>query len=133
MKILLVDDSKKDRLRFLACIEDLGHEVVTKVNGIAATQTLSHDSTFHAIITDREMPVMDGIKLLQDLDQNNYRIPTLLHSSENSCMSFGTDIPNLADFVEKYFFSFAEFHLKDGSDYIQKFLKKVEASHGNSD
>jgi two-component system, chemotaxis family, chemotaxis protein CheY len=67
-RILAVDDSPVMRQMVKATLVDAGHEVVQAANGeealrIAATQT------FDMVITDVNMPVMDGVALTRNLRQ----------------------------------------------------------------
>ena len=59
MKILLVDDTKTDRLIMTAYLNKLGHEVITGENGQQAIELYQSEQP-DLIIMDVIMPLMDG-------------------------------------------------------------------------
>ena len=71
MKILLVDDSGTMRAIQKRCLLKLGvsqDDVVEAENGQVALEAYRADS-FAIILTDQNMPVMDGIDFLKNLRQ----------------------------------------------------------------
>jgi two-component system, chemotaxis family, sensor kinase CheA len=62
--ILLVEDSITTRTQEKRILESAGYEVVAAVNGIDALQKLS-SRTFDAVVSDVEMPHMDGLTLTE--------------------------------------------------------------------
>jgi chemosensory pili system protein ChpA (sensor histidine kinase/response regulator) len=65
-KILVVDDSLSNRTALRLMIEALGHEVCTAVDGVDALQQIEK-SLFKLIITDLEMPNMNGLEMVESL------------------------------------------------------------------
>ena len=64
MKILLVDDTKTDRLIMTQYLEKLGHEVITGENGKQATE-LFQQANPDLVLMDVVMPEMDGYQAAQ--------------------------------------------------------------------
>jgi two-component system chemotaxis sensor kinase CheA len=62
--VLLVEDSITTRTQEKRILESAGYEVVTAVNGVDALQKLS-GRAFDAIVSDVEMPSMDGLTLTE--------------------------------------------------------------------
>lgn len=64
--ILIVDDSASMRNMVAATLKSAGHQVVEADNGqVALNQAKA--GRFEAVITDLNMPVMDGIELVRQL------------------------------------------------------------------
>ena len=62
-RILLIDDSAMTREIEASILESAGYEVVTAVDGLDGFERLSVDPEFDLIVTDIEMPRMDGFDL----------------------------------------------------------------------
>ena len=62
IKVLAVDDSKAMRLFYRTALSDMGLEVLTAANGQDALNLLELGEEAHLIVTDMNMPVMDGIE-----------------------------------------------------------------------
>lgn len=64
--ILAVDDSASMRRMVAHTLSNDGHDVKTAVDGEDALQ-IAHSETFDAVVTDVNMPRMDGISLVREL------------------------------------------------------------------
>jgi two-component system chemotaxis response regulator CheY len=62
MRILIAEDDTLSRMIVEATIAQLGHEFISTSNGEAAWQAFSK-SNVDVIISDRSMPIMDGLEL----------------------------------------------------------------------
>jgi CheY-like chemotaxis protein len=69
-RVLAVDDSKSVLLFYKTIVSDLGFEVLTAGNGREALDVLEQDPAFDLIITDLNMPEMDGIELTRKIREN---------------------------------------------------------------
>ena len=69
MKILLVDDTKTERLLMGAYLKELGHRVVTGENGLQATELYIKEEP-DLVIMDVIMPVMDGHEAARKIRNN---------------------------------------------------------------
>lgn len=65
MKILVVDDNASVRTELVNQLAD-EHQVQSAENGLAALSLLQNQS-FDFVVTDYKMPLMDGIKLVENL------------------------------------------------------------------
>lgn len=75
--ILVVDDKEMMRDSVGSTLSQKGHTVVTAVNGAAALQRVSERS-FDAIVTDLQMPEMDGLGLLDGIVPIDDQVPVVV-------------------------------------------------------
>ncbi|OUR65105.1 fused signal transduction protein/response regulator [Methylophaga sp. 42_25_T18] len=128
--ILFADDSKIARTQITKCLEHMGVKYLTTINGAEAWALLDKLATkcaeeerditteIQAVLTDVEMPEMDGYVLTQKIkaDPRMQHLPVIMHSSltaaANQSMgkSVGADayVPKfqprqLAETLEEYF------------------------------
>ena len=64
-RILVVEDTNNIRILMTTLFQKRGHEIVEASNGLEALQTLIQDSNFDVIVTDMEMPTLNGSKLIE--------------------------------------------------------------------
>ena len=81
--ILLVDDSMPIRKLIALQLKSKGYEIVQAINGIEALEILA-SRRVDLIITDLNMPKMDGLELIGQLkkDTDLENIPVIILSSE---------------------------------------------------
>lgn len=81
-RILLADDSPSVLFGISALLEFLGYEVVTAENGQELLDKLNSGEKFDAVITDIQMPGVDGVSVLEQIRQNpNFKeLPVIVHS-----------------------------------------------------
>ncbi len=84
-KILLVDDSKP-MLALLSGVFKGEYEVVSKYSAIDALESLQEGTLPDLIITDLNMPIMDGVEFVRILKNNDYfqRIPIMVLSGNHT-------------------------------------------------
>lgn len=84
-QVLVVDDSASMRNMVVATLSSAGHTAKDAENGADALK-LAQSSSFDAVITDLNMPVMDGITLVKELRAlSNYNYtPILLLTTESA-------------------------------------------------
>jgi two-component system chemotaxis sensor kinase CheA len=70
-KILLVEDSPLYRKVVKDYLDDNGYEVTTAINGHEAMALLNSEAHFDLIITDIEMPIMDGFEFSTEVRASN--------------------------------------------------------------
>lgn len=73
LKVLFVEDEDIIRQRVSSSLEYIVKEVVCASNGIEALEKLEHFSA-HLIITDLEMPNMNGVELIKKIRQTNKEV-----------------------------------------------------------
>ena len=83
MKILIVDDDRTTRKLLSLYLKGAGFEVVTAENGLNALEKLGSE-TFQLVLTDLNMPYMDGIEFLKAMKSNpgTSHIPALMLTTE---------------------------------------------------
>ena len=92
--ILLVDDSTFTRNSLRKTLLDKGLNILQGSNGMEAIEILKNNS-IDLIVTDLNMPEMDGLGLLERLKANNHKIPVLVFTADiqdttrEHCMNLG--------------------------------------------
>lgn len=84
MKILIVDDFPTMRRIIKNLLKDLGFENVDEAEDGAMGLEKLRDSNFELVISDWNMPNMDGLALLQNIrtDPNLAKLPVLMITAE---------------------------------------------------
>ncbi len=82
--IMTVDDSASVRLMVSFTLKQLGYEVLEAANGNEALKKLG-ENRIHMLITDVNMPELDGISLVRKVRENpSYRfIPIIILTTES--------------------------------------------------
>lgn len=70
-KILVVDDSETARIQVKMDLIDAGHEVLEAENGIKGLEALSKHKNIQLIISDVNMPEMDGLSMCEEINGNS--------------------------------------------------------------
>ena len=83
IRVLLIDDNPINRNYFQKILEKNKLKVITAENGPKALQILNQDQSFDLIITDSQMPEMDGFELSQKIRaiESLKEIPIILLTS----------------------------------------------------
>lgn len=87
MKILLLEDEYSLRISVEEFLEDIGHSVDSFMDGMDAYNAV-FDKTYDLLLLDINVPGLSGFKLLENLNHENRKIPTIFLTSM-------TDISNL--------------------------------------
>jgi two-component system, chemotaxis family, chemotaxis protein CheY len=84
-RVLAVDDSASMRQLVAATLQTAGHEVLSACDGAEAL-AMAQNEVVDVVITDVNMPVMDGITLVRELRQlPTYKyVPLLVLTTEAS-------------------------------------------------
>lgn len=83
MRILVVDDSKVARSVLRKILREIGHEdVVEAQDGVEALDKVQAGG-FDLVITDWNMPNLDGLGLVREIQKNSTNVPVLMVSSES--------------------------------------------------
>ena len=81
-KVLIVDDSEMVRNFHSYILRDAGFEVRTAADGAEALEAFLTDS-FDLIITDINMPRMDGLTLIRRIREIDATVPIIIVSTED--------------------------------------------------
>ena len=84
-KVLAVDDSKSLRQMISFTLRGAGFDVIEAENGQEALE-ISRKEAFNAVLTDQNMPQMDGLTLVRSLRAlpGYQKIPILMLTTESS-------------------------------------------------
>ncbi|MEJ2689939.1 MAG: sigma-54 dependent transcriptional regulator [Deltaproteobacteria bacterium] len=124
--ILLVEDDQVLRQLLAGLLEENGYQIVTAVNGEEGLKC-AEESLFDYIITDINMPVMDGVTLLKNLRKKDIKSSVLVisaHSEVENIMEAAR--LGAVDFIPKPFQSEDEILLRLNN--VAK-RKKLEADN----
>ncbi len=88
IRVLYVDDDAAMRVAVKGYVESMCNDIIidTCSSGAEALRRLSCDGTdtgYHAVISDYQMPEMDGIQLLRRLRENESEIPFLIFTGRS--------------------------------------------------
>lgn len=83
-KILIVDDSEMVRNFHSYIIRMFGYETATAENGAVALEKLL-TGDYQLLITDINMPKMDGYELIKNVKEYHLDIPIIIVSTEEEC------------------------------------------------
>lgn len=102
-KILLVDDDPVQRMLLRVCLHQGDYTVVEAANGSEAYRILEKEPDIRLVVTDLDMPVVDGFTLISQVRASDlrYRYIIVLTSSEDQdslvkALSMGAD-----DYISK--------------------------------
>jgi two-component system chemotaxis sensor kinase CheA len=104
-KVLLVDDSPFFRNMLVPLLKAAGYEVSTAENGVDALEKRDAGELFDIIISDIEMPKMDGFKLAEEIkgDGRWNETPIVALSSHTSSGDFDRGrAVGFTDYLEKF-------------------------------
>ncbi len=77
-KILIVDDDSMVREMMGMILEEEGYEMTGADDGVEALETYRADGSFDIIITDLNMPRMDGLELINEIRGITKSIPIIV-------------------------------------------------------
>ncbi len=82
--ILVVDDDPFTAELTAMALEMAGYETVTAEGGVAALETLASDDRVCLVVSDMNMPFMDGLQLFDELRGNGGKQPFILLTGEEA-------------------------------------------------
>jgi CheY-like chemotaxis protein len=85
LKILAVDDSRSVISFYRSVLSDMGFQVYTAGNGKEALEVIQMGEIVDLVITDMNMPVMDGVELTRKLRTNPFmmNVPIIMVTTES--------------------------------------------------
>ena len=83
MRILVVDDSKVARAVLKKILGEIGHDDVAEASDGAEALDCLQRETYDLVITDWNMPNLDGLGLVQAMQETAKDMPVLMVSSES--------------------------------------------------
>ena len=101
--ILVVDDEELGRNLVVTVLSKLGHSCVTAIDGVDALNKMV-ENKFDAVVTDIEMPNMDGIILTREILKQYPSIPVMVMTDYDEEDSIGVAISvGAREFIKKPF------------------------------
>ncbi len=91
-RLLVVDDNEDIHLLMEDRLETRGYGVIRATNGVEALDVLGMIPV-DGVLLDIEMPVMDGLMLLRELQEQHIHVPVIV-------MSAGSDPQKFAQAIE---------------------------------
>ncbi|MBN2738889.1 MAG: response regulator [Spirochaetales bacterium] len=76
-KALIVDDSTASRSTMVASLQQKGYEVLAGENGEIGLNFAQNNSDLKVIISDINMPVMDGFEMIKKIRGFNTKVPII--------------------------------------------------------
>ena len=100
-RILIVDDYEDIRLFLVDCLKEIGLLAYSATNGVEGLALLQKHS-FPGILLDLEMPVMNGLTMLLQLQKESNAIPVIVMSADTTRLAMSKAIEAGArDFLTK--------------------------------
>lgn len=81
--ILLVEDSPTQAMQLKFQLESGGHQVTSCDDGMPALELLAH-GTYELVITDLELPVLNGLQLIKKMKADFPQVPAVLITGQGS-------------------------------------------------
>ncbi|MDA0831971.1 MAG: response regulator [Planctomycetota bacterium] len=104
MKVLLADDSATMRTLHRRCLNKLGIDDVTEAEDGRQALDRFNAGTFDIVLSDWNMPVMDGLSLLKEIRQVNNDIPVIMITAEAERVRIVTALQSgISDYLVKPF------------------------------
>jgi CheY-like chemotaxis protein len=82
--ILVVDDDEFTAELTGMILEAAGYGVVIAVGGMEALEKMAEDPTIRMVVSDMNMPFIDGIQLFAELREQGFRQPFVLLTGEEA-------------------------------------------------
>lgn len=82
--ILVVDDDLFTAELTGMVLEMSGYEVIIAEGGLEALEKIAKNSAIRMVISDMNMPFMDGVQLFKELRDQEYAQPFLLLTGDNA-------------------------------------------------
>ncbi len=82
--ILVVDDDEFTAELTGMILEAAGYDVVIAVGGMDALDKIAEDPTIRMVVSDMNMPFMDGIQLFAELREHGFTQPFVLLTGEEA-------------------------------------------------
>jgi CheY-like chemotaxis protein len=82
LSVLVVDDNESIRESLVILLSHKGHRCESATNGIEALQKVKQ-SNFDIVLTDLQMPEMDGVALTRELHQLFPNLPVMIMTGQS--------------------------------------------------
>ena len=83
-KVMIVDDSRTIRQQVSFTLSKGGYEVVEAEDGVEGLSKLAENSDIAMIISDVNMPNMNGLEMVEKMKENGVSIPIVMLTTEGA-------------------------------------------------
>lgn len=83
-KVMIVDDSKTIRQQVTFTLTKGGYEVIEAEDGVDGIEKLGANGDVAMIISDVNMPNMDGIQMVEKMKENGVTVPIVMLTTEGA-------------------------------------------------
>ncbi len=83
MQILVVDDDQLAGEMTTAVLEDCGYTIFQAENAIEGMQVLNQQPSIELIVSDLNMPLINGIEFYRELREQGQKLPFILLTGDN--------------------------------------------------
>jgi CheY-like chemotaxis protein len=121
--LLIVDDDKTSRMRLAQMVRSLGYHSVLASDGARALAVLEDNPEIACVVTDWQMPVLDGPGLIRSLRAAGHAVPVLVFSAFRS-------IGEVAALLEQGATGFLPYPVPRDvlGEYVERFVFKTRAN-----
>lgn len=84
LNVLYIEDNTYVQEQTIKMLESLFNQIHTADNGKEALSLFNEENTYHLIITDIEMPLLDGISFIDIIRKYNKKIPIIVLSAHDN-------------------------------------------------
>lgn len=102
-KILIVDDDEFLRTALQQCVESLGCETFVASDGMEALEVLGKVNDITMVLTDVQMPKMNGMGLLDAVNEKGLNVPVVVMSGYSDYSEQDVDDRNGVVLLKKPF------------------------------
>jgi CheY-like chemotaxis protein len=114
--ILIVDDERTNRIRMAQIAHSLGFSSVLASDGLKALSVLEDNPDIACVVTDCQMPNLDGPGLVSRIRSGNTALPILIYSAfrsvnevasllehgANGFLNYPVTRENLGEYLNRY-------------------------------
>lgn len=83
-KVMIVDDSRTIRQQVSFTLSKGGYEVVEAEDGVEGLSKLAENADISMIISDVNMPNMNGLEMVEKMKENGVSIPIVMLTTEGA-------------------------------------------------
>jgi DNA-binding response OmpR family regulator len=120
LKILYVEDDQETRLYTLELFQNFFSDIDVAVNGQDGLDKFKA-STYDAIFTDINMPIMDGLRMIKEIRMFNKSVPIFIFSAHDEVDYF---IAGIYHGIDGYLLK--PFSMKELKNIIDKLAEKTQ-------
>jgi DNA-binding response OmpR family regulator len=127
IKVLYVEDNEEARVQTIKLLENYFNNIDVAENGQDGFK-MFQENKYHIVFTDLNMPVMDGITMIEEIRKNDKKTPIVVLSAHDDTEYF---LKTIHSGIDGYILKPYEFN--QINDTINKVLQKVSSERAPSE